>query len=425
MTEFWILAAAMLLAALAALLPPLLGRGRHSQAPRAQLNVAVHRDRLAEIERQKSDGELGTEQADEARREVESELLRDVQPSPGEPAGRRAPRWVVGLVATGLPVLAVFVYLEVGTPAALHTPVASAPPDSVPAAHDAPGKPSMDDLVASLSRRLQSDPNNVQGWVMLGRSYATMERYPEARDAFTAAARLSPRDPEILTRLAEATAMANAGDLLGRPEELLREALAIRPDYAQALWLSGLAASQRLQYAEAIRYWEPLQGLVSDPSQKAMVAQYIQEARQQAGGQAVAPTTVTEPAPGVSTAEETPAVPPKGLITVQVSLAPELRARAADGDTVFIFARPAEGSRMPLAILRKQVKDLPVDFVLDDSMAMSPGAKLSLFPKVVVSARVSKTGQAVPATGDLTGQSAPIGPTASGLMIEINEVVKN
>jgi cytochrome c-type biogenesis protein CcmH len=410
MTEFWILAAAMLLAALAALLPPLLGRGRHSQAPRAQLNVAVHRDRLAEIERQKSDGELGTDQADEARREVESELLRDVQPSPGELAGRRAPRWVAGLVATGVPVLAVLMYLEVGTPAALHAPVASTPPASVPAGHDAPGKPSMDELVASLSQRLQSDPNNVQGWVMLGRSYATMERYPEARDAFTAAARLSPRDPEILTRLAEATAMANGGDLLGRPDELLREALAIRPDYAQALWLSGLAASQRLQYAEAIRYWEPLQGLVSDPSQKAMVAQYIQEARQQAGGQAVAPTTVTEPAPGVSTAEETPAVPPKGLITVQVSLAPELRARAADSDTVFIFARPAEGPRMPLAIVRRTVAELPTSVTLDDGMAMAPTMKLSSFPRVVVGARVSKSGNAAPQAGDLEGVSEPVTP---------------
>jgi cytochrome c-type biogenesis protein CcmH len=114
-----------------------------------------------------------------------------------------------------------------------------------------------------------------------------------------------------------------------------------------------------------------------------------------------------------------------GMIRGTVRLSPALAMMAAPTDAVFIFARPAEGSRMPLAILRKQVKDLPVDFVLDDSMAMSPGAKLSLFPKVVVSARVSKTGQAVPATGDLTGQSAPIGPTASGLMIEINEVVKN
>ena len=104
---------------------------------------------------------------------------------------------------------------------------------------------------------------------------------------------------------------------------------------------------------------------------------------------------------------------------------PALAMLAAPTDAVFIYARPAEGSRMPLDILRKQVKDLPAEFTLDDGMAMSPGAKLSLFPKVVVTARVTKSGQAVPAAGDLTGQSAPIAPTASGLMIEINEVVKN
>jgi cytochrome c-type biogenesis protein CcmH len=108
-----------------------------------------------------------------------------------------------------------------------------------------------------------------------------------------------------------------------------------------------------------------------------------------------------------------------------VRLAPALAAMASPTDAVFIFARPAEGSRMPLAILRKQVKDLPAEFVLDDSMAMSPGAKMSLFPQVVISARVSKSGQAVPSAGDLTGQSAPMAPKASGLLIEINEVVKN
>ena len=123
----------------------------------------------------------------------------------------------------------------------------------------------------------------------------------------------------------------------------------------------------------------------------------------------------------------TPAPDAAGGATIRgtVRLAPALAMMAAPTDAVFIFARPAEGSRMPLAIVRKQVKDLPVDFVLDDSMAMSPGAKLSLFPQVVVSARVSKSGQAVPSAGDLSGQSAPIAPTASGLLIEINEVVKN
>jgi cytochrome c-type biogenesis protein CcmH len=108
-----------------------------------------------------------------------------------------------------------------------------------------------------------------------------------------------------------------------------------------------------------------------------------------------------------------------------VRLSPALAKQAAPDDAVFIYARAAEGSRMPLAILRHQVKDLPLNFKLDDNLAMSPAAKMSLFPKLIISARVSKSGQAMTAPGDLTGQSAPVPNNASGLVVEINEVVKN
>jgi len=108
-----------------------------------------------------------------------------------------------------------------------------------------------------------------------------------------------------------------------------------------------------------------------------------------------------------------------------VRLAPALAAQARPDDTVFVFARAAEGSRMPLAIVRKQVRDLPFAFTLDDAMAMAPAARLSRFPKVVVDARVSKSGQAQPSAGDLAGRSAVVANNASGVVVEINEVVRN
>ena len=113
------------------------------------------------------------------------------------------------------------------------------------------------------------------------------------------------------------------------------------------------------------------------------------------------------------------------MLSGSVRLSAALAKQASPTDTVFIYARAAEGSRMPLAIQRHQVKDLPLEFKLDDSSAMTPASRLSMFPKVIVSARVSKSGQAMASAGDLTGESAAAANTAKGVAIEIAQVVKN
>lgn len=227
MTVFLLSAAALLVVALALVLPPLLGRAGAAEDQRDRLNLAVHRDRVAELEQQESDGELGRDQAQEARLEIERDLLRDSEVRSGARALRQAPRWSAVLVALAIPASAVWLYVELGTPAALQGTLAA--PQSAAGVRGVPGEHSMTDLIAGLIRKLQEDPNNLQGWVMLGRSYNALERFAEAREAFGAAARLAPRDVEVLTGLAEATALANDGDLTGKPEEILHQALAIDP----------------------------------------------------------------------------------------------------------------------------------------------------------------------------------------------------
>ncbi|MBP7712221.1 MAG: c-type cytochrome biogenesis protein CcmI [Gammaproteobacteria bacterium] len=411
MTVFLLSAAAMLVVALALVLPPLLGRARAVEAHRDRLNLAVHRDRVAELEQQESDGELGRDQAQEARLEIERDLLRDSEVRSGTRATRQAPRWAAVLVALAIPASAIWLYAELGTPAALQGTLEA--PQSAAGARGVPGEHSMTDLIAGLIRKLQEDPNNLQGWVMLGRSYNALERFAEAREAFGAAARLAPRDAEVLTRLAEATALANDGDLSGKPEEILHEVLAIDSRAPTALWLSGLAASQRQQYAEAIGYWETLEQVVTSAEEKATVAQYLVEARKQVAP----PETSSEaaPAPSVPEAQTTPAVAvlAPAAVTVRVTLAPELQDRVAAGDAVFVYARPAEGARMPLAIVRHTAAELPLTVTLDDRAVMSGGAKLSAIPQVVVGARVSRSGNAIPQTGDLEGQSEAVSPAAS------------
>jgi cytochrome c-type biogenesis protein CcmH len=236
----------------------------------------------------------------------------------------------------------------------------------------------------------------------------TLNRYAEARDAFEAAARLTPENPEVLTRLAEAAALAAGGDLRGEPEAVLQRALALRPDYPSALWLAGLAASQGGRYAEAVGHWESLLALAQDPEDRAMISQHLEQVKREAG---VTPLAGGAPGDATRAPTVTPAPPPESpALSVAVSLAPGLQDRVSAADTVFVFARPAEGPRMPLAIVRTTAGELPTTVVLDDSAVMNPGTKLSTVPRIVVGARVSKSGTAMPQPGDLEGLSAPLSP---------------
>jgi cytochrome c-type biogenesis protein CcmH len=118
-----------------------------------------------------------------------------------------------------------------------------------------------------------------------------------------------------------------------------------------------------------------------------------------------------------------PGAGPVRVVRGEIRLAPALKEKAAPDDTVFIFARAAQGPRMPLAVLRKQVRDLPATFQLDDSMAMNPALKLSSVAQVVVTARVSRSGGAMPQSGDLQGESPPVAPGAKAVSITIDQVV--
>jgi cytochrome c-type biogenesis protein CcmH len=181
-----------------------------------------------------------------------------------------------------------------------------------------------------------------------------------------------------------------------------------------------------------VRHWEKIAATApGDSSFMQQLRASIDEARQLAGmprsakAAPAAPVMAeTQAAAPTATQAQAPAAAASGSVRGTVRLSPAMAKFASPTDTVFVLARAAEGPRMPLAIQRMQVKDLPATFSLDDSMAMSPGTKLSLFPKVVIAARISKSGQAIPVDGDLLGQSAPVAPGATGLLIEINEVVK-
>jgi cytochrome c-type biogenesis protein CcmH len=264
----------------------------------------------------------------------------------------------------------------------------------------------LDAMVERLATRLRDSPGDVEGWKLLGRSYSALGRFPESAEAYGKAAALDPRDAQLLADFADVLAMARGQRLEGEPEKLIARALELDPTNLKALALAGTAAYARKDYATAAAQWEKMLPLVPPDSEDARaIRANVQEARALAGMK-----------------EETKGA--RQVLKGTVALAAKIKTQAAPDDTVFIFARAVEGPPMPLAVQRVKVRELPVSFSLDDSMAMAPGMSLSAHPRVVVVARVSRSGSPAAQPGDLQGASAPVANDASGVAVVIDSVVK-
>jgi cytochrome c-type biogenesis protein CcmH len=403
-TVFLVVAAAMVAVAVAWVLVPLLARRSPARPAPEAANLAVLRDQLAELDADLTRGTLPRERYEQAKLELERRVLDDVELE--RPVGGGAPptasAWTAALLGALIPVAAAVLYLAVGTPTAL------APQTASGAKHEL-SRADLDAMVAKLATHLERNPDDAQGWMLLARSYYVMSRYPEAVRAYERAAELVPGDADLLADYADALGMAQGRGLQGKPLELVRRALEIDPNQWKALALAGTAAFDRKDFGEAIAYWERLKRVVPPDSEMGRsVDASIAEARELGN---------IKPA-AKAAAKTAPASDAK--VAGRVSLAKELAAKAAPTDTVFIFARAAAGPPMPLAVLRKQVRDLPAEFTLDDSLAMAPSLKLSGFPEVIVGARISRSGSATPQSGDLQGLSRPVKLGATGVAVVID-----
>lgn len=423
MMWFWIVAGCLIGAALLFVVPPLL-RGRAVEAGavgRRAINVSIYRNQLDELEADFRNGDIGEEQYRKSRDELEKRLLEDVA-APDDVVAATAPRRsaaTAGVVAVVVPVLAVAMYLAVGNPAALDpkaATMAATSPHGDGNADPAQMQQQIAMMVGKLEEKLQQDPSNIEGWVMLGRSYSVLNRYPEAVQAYEKVLSVAGNDPQVLADYADALAMANGESLEGKPVEMLQKALSIDPRNQKALWLIGTAAFERGDFAQAIDYWQRLKSQLPPGSEDAqMMEANIGEARQYLArqGGALPPEPAAAPQQAATAAR----------ISGRVSLSPALKGKVQPGDTLFVFARAVSGPPMPLAIIRSQAKDLPLEFTLDESMAMMPGMSLANFSEVTVGARVSRSGNAMPQSGDLQGLAGTVKVGSSGLNITIDQVV--
>lgn len=405
MSTFVVVAALLTVAVLVALWLALRRVHLRPGVDEAASNVRILRVQLAELRADFDAGTIDAATFDAARAELDRRVLAEAAPDAAGATTRSLRGSLVLLL--GVPVLASVLYAALGNRAALE----AAPAQPVPALT----QQDIDTMVERLAQRMQADPSDPEGWRLLARSYMAMQRFDAAREAFAQAVQRLPGDAELLADYADASGMAQGRSLQGEPEQLIARALHADPDNLKALALAGTAALQRGDAKTAATHFE--RALRVAPADSPYVAG-LQDGLRQAQGAALAPpATSTPPPPAVAAAVA-------ATLTVEVALAPALAGRLQAGDTLFVFARAAEGPRMPLAIARQTLRAdtrWPLTVTLDDAMAMTPQTRLSGATRVVVGARISRSGQATPETGDLEGQSAPVA-TSGAARLTIDQV---
>ncbi len=319
----------------------------------------------------------------------------------------------LGYWKTGSPSLA-----RLGPSSGADATTAAAPAD--PAA-SAAGLKQIEAMVGQLAERMKENPNDAQGWAMLARSYTVLSRFADALPAYRRASELQPPNAALLADWADAVAATQGRADNPESVSLVARALALDPKHVKGLALAGTIAYERGDFKGASAQWQKIVDQLPPGSE---IAQQIQASIDEAHARSGAPPAKVAAAPPAPVPTEAKPGIAGGAVSGIVTLDPALRAKASADDSVFVFARPASGGRMPLAVLRAKVSDLPLTFRLDDSMAMAPGMTISSVPLVTVGARISKTGNAIAQAGDLAGESATaIAPGTSGIAITIGSVV--
>lgn len=426
---FWLFAFALLAGTLAFLIPPLLRRATAADAPGdASAATAVFRDHKRQIEADFAANAITAAERDAALADLATRFGAELQQEAqvARPANEH-PRWIAAIVIVALvPVVAGALYFSLGNPTAM-TSAAPAAAGGHANLKDPAKDPQMASIVDGLARRLQANPDDGEGWAMLGRSYRVLGRMEAAAMAYGEAAKRLPPNAIVYTEWAEAVAQSQGQTLGGLPTELLDKALAVDPGYQKALALAGSAALERNDRATAARLWTKLRAsLPPDSPNIAEVDAALKEigvTPPPSSAAAKAPASpaavVAAPAPRAAPIGAAPAA---ATIEGRVEIDPKLAGKIAPTDTIFVLARDPDGSRMPLAALKLSGTDLPKSFTMSDAMAMSDATTLSRAKRIVVEARVSKSGNAMLQPGDLTGTSAPVAPGTRDIRVTIDRV---
>lgn len=401
MTLFMLSAVTLTLIILLIVLSSLWRKPQSQRQQRREQNIHIVREQLAALDESLAAGEISEAEYQQQRGEVEASLLEDVGTDETRQTvsdNTRSTRRSAYALMILLPLFVAAGYLYIGTPEALEPQANSQVAGHGTGSHQ--NLASVDDMLLRLEQRLAQQPDDLNGWLMAGRSYMALQQYSQAAQAFKRAYELDRHNAAIMFRYADALAMSHNGRLSGVPYNLLQQGLQLEPDNVMGLWLSGNAYAEQQKFAEAIKAWQRARQFVStEPDSVRELDMMIANAQQQLAGTAKLDKAAVDNAE----ADKQAAVTAAG-ITVRVSLAAELAPRVNADDAVFILAKALRGPPMPLAVVRKQVRDLPLTIQLSADMAMAAGMSLANFNDVLLVARVSKSGLARAAEGDLIAE---------------------
>lgn len=363
---------------------------------------------------------LTNEQYQQSKRELERRLLEETGPAEATPPAGVWPvssRAVVVALAIIIPTVSGLLYWQLGNPQAITLSNVSSPAVQGGSDYTHQTSEGLDALSERLKKKLEQNPNDGVGWALLARSYVEIGRHADAVPMYEKAMKLIPDDPQLLVDYADALGMLGGRKLAGKPEALIQLALKIDPNHVKALMLAGTVAFDHKEFGRAAKYWERAGANLPTEAEgdvRQELLSGIAEARGLAGGKPAMAKPVGLAArltkPGVQAA----------AISGTVSLAPGLAGKGASTDTLFVFAREMNGPPMPVSIVRATKKGLPFTFQLDDSTSPMPSRKLSDVGAVVIVARLSKSGQAMPQSGDLEGMSQPVKPGAKQIAVVID-----
>lgn len=403
MITFWIFAVAMMIIALVFLLRPLLLELNKKDIDRSAQNVAITKERLNELKTEFEQGTISKAEFEQTKDELEHALLNDIEESSvksNASNNKYFTQLARYILIFSVPVMSVGFYNYLGQPALIEgAKKHAAAPDGHASTSNGKKLPSVEEMIERLAEKLKENPDSAEGWFMLARSYMSMGRYKEAVAALEKANKLIPDNPTVMLRYADALIMQNGGKINGKPFDLIKRAVEIQPDNSTGLWLIGMGYEEQGAYKKAISYWTLLLPLLKDNQSIDEVNTLIRSAKSKAG--------ISDTENSISTAVRAEKKAEISL-KVNVSIAENVLEKVSMDDTVYIFAKAVSGPPMPLAVVRKQVKDFPLQVTLDDSMAMLADMKLSAFDNLKITARVSKGGAPSLQKGDLYSEEKNI-----------------